>query len=419
MSNGFFQSRGFVESGRALMNRAETTPRLPDGADRRESHLAPGEHTGGCVEMPARADCSTTIFGSPRNPRCVHRGLNGRIGDRAIIAKNRRDTGKRAYTLIEVLVVAVVIVLMLGMALPVFRAITGSRSEAGASNIIASMLGRARADAVGIQQPYGVAFMYNPTLQTTSLAEVYFPPTQIWGTGLGGGIVAVGNYVSATVGGVTSYYINAGNGPVQPDGTRNVPLLAAPTYPPQYNPIPGLYEVGGPALEIVPDSDLVPLPAGIAAQTVCNCNFSGFQRISDGYLSFGIILFDSKGRLHAYNYGVSRYSKLATAAQLNLNYPEVLTYPGVYSGNALGVPSQFGLVVFQRDAWLNQRGQISGQTGYSDALYCDPTPSSSSTPLTDYNSSTTSSPYTEENWLDQNATPLLIDRYTGTLIKAE
>jgi hypothetical protein len=38
---------------------------------------------------------------------------------------------------------------------------------------------------------------------------------------------------------------------------------------------------------------------------------------------------------------------------------------------------------------------------------------------TAYTSGTTPSQFAEENWLDQNATPLLLNRYTGTLIKAE
>jgi hypothetical protein len=85
---------------------------------------------------------------------------------------------------------------------------------------------------------------------------------------------------------------------------------------------------------------------------------------------------------------------------------------GVYTGNTYGVASQFGLVVYQREALQSQKSP------QADAIYIDPTPTPSTSALTDY---TTGSPtqQTEENWLDQNATPLLLDRYTGTLIRAE
>src|SRR5947209_7537902 len=63
-----------------------------------------------------------------------------------------------AFTLTEILVVIVIIVIVLGMAVPVFHFITGSRSEEGAINQIAAMLARARADAIGLQKPIGIAF---------------------------------------------------------------------------------------------------------------------------------------------------------------------------------------------------------------------------------------------------------------------
>ncbi len=354
---------------------------------------------------------------APRSAGVLPGVLPGRnqIGFPAKTPAERGANGKSAYTLIEVLVVAVVIVLMLGMALPVFRAITGSRSEAGASNIIASMLGRARDDAIGLQQPYGVAIIYNPSLQTSSLAEVYFPSVQVW-TGAGVMVPQQG-YLSYTVstanGSYTYYYIN--NGSVYSNGTYTITMTSGPPSSYSASIQAGMQAVGGPPLEIVPDTDLVPLPAGVGVQTISNCNFGGSspaRRLSDGYLSFGVILFDGKGRLNAYNYGVSAASKLAQAGSLGRDYPATNTNTGY-----LGVPSQFGLVVYQRDAWLNQKPTLSN--GYSDALYQDGIPTSSTAALQDYNNGSTPSPYSEENWLDQNATPLLIDRYTGTLIKGE
>jgi len=93
------------------------------------------------------------------------------------------------------------------------------------------------------------------------------------------------------------------------------------------------------------------------------------------------------------------------------DYP--VTNQNIHNGNQTGVASQYGVVVFQQEAYLGQRSPTQ-----PEALYTDPTPALPSTPLPSYS---TGSPtqLTEENWLDQNATPLLIDRYTGTLIRGE
>jgi type II secretory pathway pseudopilin PulG len=361
MPNSPLQSRGFVGSGRAFP-------------------LAPGS----AGVLPIRGGIQTPA----ETP--AKRGANG----------------KTAYTLIEVLVVAVVIVLMLGMALPVFRAITGSRSEAGATNIIASMLGRARNDAIGIQQPYGVAFVYNPSTQQGYLAEVYFP------TPVGGYPIAAtvppGGYFTAQSAPFNNYYINNSN--------------VTQTYT-SSNIGQGL-DVGlaGPALDLVPDTDVVPLPAGVGVATICNCTYNGTggnaPRSSNGYLSVGVILFDGKGRVTSLPYGISSYGKLWQATGLpstGIGYPTIGTV-GLYNSGGTqivqGVYSQFGLVVFQRDAWLTNRSSQQ-----PEALYTDPQTSPGQA-LPDYITGSPTQQQTD-NWLDQNATPLLIDRYTGTLIRTE
>ena len=305
---------------------------------------------------------------------------------------------RSAYTLLEVMVVVVIIVLMIGMALPVFRVITGSRSEAGASNIIASMLGRARTDALGLQQNIGVAFIFNPTTQVESMAEVEMVTG--YSNWTSGQAYSVGQYVISATAGASPYYCcilaQAAN--------------VSPTFPGT-----GVYwkEVGGPPLEIRPDTDLQILPAGVGVQTIENCTYNGNTRSSDGYLAIGVIMFDSQGRLTSQNYGFSNTSRLATTSGLVIGYP---SSNKVISGNSFGVASQFGLVVFQKDAFLSQ------QFAVADALYIDdtPLPVSSTSSLPDYNPATPPSNQKQaEDWLDQNATPLLINRYTGTLIKAE
>jgi prepilin-type N-terminal cleavage/methylation domain-containing protein len=321
--------------------------------------------------------------------------------------------GRRGYTLIEVLVVAVVIVLMLGMALPVFHAITGSRSEAGASNIIAATLGRARTDAIGLQKVIGVAFLYNPSTQLSYMAEVEFADCPAWTynpTAPNPQTVAPLGYVQVNNAGTNTiyYYINA--------GVSNFPLPAPPAVPTQTWAVPTaaspMYPVGGPPLEIRQDTELLPLPSGIGVQTVCNCYFnSNGTRATDGYLNFGVILFDGHGRIVSQNYGVSAYSKLMTTSNVKTDYPSIgsstsaspyVFYP---TPQYLGFPSQFGLVVFQREAFVSQNFPTT------DVVY--------TTSYSNQNSSTYAAQKPEEDWLDQNSTPLLLNRYTGTLIKSE
>jgi prepilin-type N-terminal cleavage/methylation domain-containing protein len=320
---------------------------------------------------------------------------------------------RRAFTLIEIMVVVVIIVLMVGLAVPVFRVINGSRSEAGASNVISAMLNRARTDAIGIQQPYGVLFVYNPNTQLTNMAEVYFAPV-IGGYPTSPPTVPPFGYFSAaaTGGNYLNYFIN----------NYQAPETYTPTVFAQLNPT----GVGGPPLEIVPDTDVVPLPLGIGVQTICNCNYSGSNRTSNGYLSIGVILFDAKGRIVSMPYGISKRGKLAQATGISgFIDPNAIGYPylgagsgGINTydayGNIIGggAHSQFGLVIYQNDAYLSHRASQQ-----PEAVYTDPN-STNTSPLTHY---TTGSPTQQQAdlWLDQNATPLIINRYTGTLIKGE
>src|SRR4051794_33163673 len=103
----------------------------------------------------------------------------------------------RAFTLTEILVVIVIIVIVLGMAVPVFHFITGSRSEEGAINQIAAMLARARADAIGLQKPIGVAFFTDGNNGRGYMAEVEMAPCPTWSQNE---VFQRGNYVKVSSG---------------------------------------------------------------------------------------------------------------------------------------------------------------------------------------------------------------------------
>jgi type II secretory pathway pseudopilin PulG len=84
---------------------------------------------------------------------------------------------KPAFTLTELLIVIGLIVLILVLAVPALDFITGSRSIDGAQNQISAMLGRARAEAIGLQEPMGIAFFRDPANDRITMALVEYTDT--------------------------------------------------------------------------------------------------------------------------------------------------------------------------------------------------------------------------------------------------
>src|SRR5947209_8451689 len=82
---------------------------------------------------------------------------------------------RSAFTLTELLVVIGIIVLMLAMALPAISFITGSKSIASATNVVQSVLGRARAEALNRRAPVGVCFYIDQATDRTMAALVTYP----------------------------------------------------------------------------------------------------------------------------------------------------------------------------------------------------------------------------------------------------
>lgn len=180
-------------------------------------------------------------------------------------------------------------------------------------------------------------------------------------------------------------------------------------------------------LDVVPNRDYLSLPPGIAVQTVNNCTFNGTARASDGYLGYnppaqfdgnitpsenmlygGVILFDGNGRLISKTYGFKLVNNngggpTGMANLLTIAYPSGDMIPLYNSTTQLS--SQFGFVLYDREAFKAQ--------GFTDG---DPTldPNAGSYPGTAVNGEAA-----EETWLDANGAPILINRYNGTLIRAE
>ncbi len=305
----------------------------------------------------------------------------------------RAHRRRRAFTLTEILVVIVIIVLMLGMAMPVFRFITGGRSEEGAANHIAAMLGRARSEAIGLQKITGVAFILDPATLEEKMAEVEFAPCPAWSSTQA---YSQGNYVSNIVGALTYYYIALTNNTNAPPPNTQVDNA-------------NWQFVGGPPLDLRADTEPEQLPIGIAVQTITNATLSNTNvRQTDAYLSLGVILFDANGRIVKQQYGIAdpQFGHLAKAVGLTHRYPVA----GVGVNTTFGVESQFGLVILQKDPFTSQNFTID------DPMY---TTASSQQQAAYASTSNGPSEAQEEQWIDNNSTPLLLNRYNGTLIKGE
>src|SRR5436190_9253294 len=83
-----------------------------------------------------------------------------------------RSRHRRAFTLIELLIVIALHVLLIALAIPAFRFISGGRSVEAARNQIGATLGRARAEAIANDREEGVAFFLDARTGRNTMALV-------------------------------------------------------------------------------------------------------------------------------------------------------------------------------------------------------------------------------------------------------
>jgi Tfp pilus assembly protein FimT len=318
---------------------------------------------------------------SPRSSFCVHRS----------------SFCASAFTMAEIMIVIVIIVLMLSMAMPVFRLMTGSRSEESASNQIAGMLGRARSEAIGLQRPVGVAFFPDSTgrYQSAVVEQKSASGLITWASA---NTYSKGDYVQVVRRSAPSLYYVAKQD--VPSGAQ----ISSSTYWQQCDQY---------VIDKTTDSDAEALPMGVAVQLINDWGLASGGSIapkSDAYVSAGVIMFDSQGRLMS-NVQISINSGgfIGSTMQMfqstgSYNFPEWTGNAPNPIGYAFPLYPSFGLVLFDKDAFQSQ--------GF-DTI--DPTYS----PHSKASYTTAPNEQTEESWLDQNATPLLINRFNGTLIKGE
>ncbi|MGA2496745.1 MAG: prepilin-type N-terminal cleavage/methylation domain-containing protein [Tepidisphaeraceae bacterium] len=328
-----------------------------------------------------------------------------------------RNVCPTGFTLVELLVVLVILVILLAVSAPMLRMFTGKRSIQAAQNQVVAALETARSQAITMREIRGVLFVLD-------MQQVVDPKTGQFVTDSRGLITY------APTGRIKAIMVRA-SGPKQPDAAW--------------------LEMYG--VEVFLDGagmDPITLPAGVMLQTIDNCSLSGTVRQDDNYIGFnrfkigagditipvgGVILFDADGRLATMRYSFRlgydpgaayRRSELgdilfpSLPIDPNRNYDQ--GFPGSVLGqdaNPLMAPySNVGLVLCDRDEF-DAIGTLSDPQFSTSSNV----PAGEKVPLAadEYvNTKAPNHPWgNEEQWLDEHAVPILINRVTGAVIKGE
>ncbi len=338
----------------------------------------------------------------------------------------------RAFTLTEMVVVIGIIILLVAMAIPAIRGLTGSRSIDAGYNTLSALITRAREEAVGLQEVHGVLFWLDPATDRINASIVQSVPldssdeSPLTATpatyyldivpdreflqlpsGIGLQVINNGGVVPPAWAAGQTY---AQNALVQVGGSFYSCKLTNVSSTANEPPNATYWNTA----QILPDRYIGfnPLPSPGAADTITSAGGNAAVRIG------GAILFDGNGRLTSKTYGLKLHQSNSTSpsnlAQYIFGIPSnaVMPTPQVDYTPPAALSSQFGFVLFDREAFNNFGGTIGDDlldpTGVPNGYGVASTPAAS--PPTEAD---------EEVWLDTNSAPILINRYNGTLIRAE
>jgi type II secretory pathway pseudopilin PulG len=297
----------------------------------------------------------------------------------------RRARSSCAFTLTEILIVIGIIVLLLALAVPAMRVLSGGRSIEGAQNQLSAFLGRARGDAIALQETRGVMFYKNVATGAPGAAD---------------------------------------------EKTYAAMVRVTDPAPPGTDPNTEVY------LDLVSDVDVLTLPIGVDAQTLDNYDptlaqgderYIGYNHVfTDPNLPKtitgfgGVILFNSDGEIVSKTYGFrGNPDPNGTPTLIAQRLFSGLT-PSTYARNAyltigdtqtlltLRMHSAVGFVLFDREEFVN--ASVSGSS--PELRDEDPMLQSQGT-------SNTQPEVDEEKWITEHSVPFLINRYNGTLIRGE
>ena len=212
-------------------------------------------------------------------------------------------------------------------------------------------------------------------------------------------------------------------------------------------------------IELIDGIDVALLPAGAALQVILDQTLEGTPetrvngaveglgappngRFLERYARFGLILFDAQGRLTQLPYRVDGSSRLARAMGIGPDSPGGAQNipPNVLpAGVTLAYPtSQLGVVIYDAEAFegaaadgtaVHWEGSAiaSLNSALPDKVIDDfaTTQADRWQPWRFFSDALGQGPpaaadeYAEERWLDANTIPLMVNRYSGTLVEAE
>jgi len=293
--------------------------------------------------------------------------------------QTRKNRSHRGFTLVEMLVVIAIMVLAMTLAVPAIRSLTGSRSIDAAENKVASYIANTRTEAIGLQRIEGVLFYLDTLSDRVGCIAVAETPRQ-------GGDIS----------GVVYLDLIDDRDPVSlPTGIR---LWTIKDTVPQ--------SLAGAFTEPLPNSRYLGFNS---YGTAMNSNVSSLTSIPGG-----VILFDGHtGRLTAQFYGFrfaqkasgsvppSAISKLLNSMNNQVDNTGFQNWPPPASAPPSPVAiSQVGLVLFDRETFASQSFIVPGSADQNDV-----TGGATQQAI--------------NAWLDQNTTPVFVNRYDGTLMRAE
>ncbi len=357
-------------------------------------------------------------------------------------------SASRAFTMAEILVVILIILIVATLSLPAFNVITGTKSVESATNVLTSVLSRARSEAMARQQPIGLAVYFDQAQQKTALAVVGY--AQAWTNGVA---YQRGDMVYSTTGGARKYWLcnaahiansaNAGNSsasdaPPYAASAGSTTLVQGVSWTPFPTGSPVPQYASSQYVSILPETEVNYLPPGIAAQVlnasrIVSSTGSGAAS-TDRYLHQGVVFFDADG-------------KLAPQQQWGVLF-DPGDLPGVTPANAatnfrssrLGLAIRFNYVSSTNATLISSYQHYTLDPIYNSTttpncsallggmgvvLYDRQTYDTQGFPTWDYQ--TTNQAYSTgpgsdgagETWLDNNGTLVLLNRFTGTILKTE
>ena len=315
-----------------------------------------------------------------------------------------------AFTLIELLVVMGIIVVLLGIASLAFNSLTGRRSTSMAQNQVSALLGQMRSmamnDTSAVANVYGVFFFYDPTVDRSIMQPVVLgtlgdpdPNDQYKGWALaidyqfGDRVIAM----AAVDGRPMALRFRCLNGHTSAAAANRRPPLVidftnAATW---QNALWALYFPLATDVDVA-DVAAQQLPVGVGLQLLTDVTDAALQGPSgpERYLQTGMILFDKTGKVAHEYYHILADSPVGRRLQLAADLPVLY--------------SQLGLTIYDREKFLAAT-QTANLTAFT------PTDADGAFVVFGQTAATPANERVEEQWLDENASLLVLDRTTGEL----